>query len=302
MIQNDNIALDAYIDPAKIALSSKIGTTYYVAKSDSTIYDYLVDRLAPDAGLLFTTITAGCAALSSYDTLIIAPGNYDEAGTITLTSLKQVTIKGMNTGFQWGEGSTCWRDVTSTADLLAITGCQALEISNIAFIVVTDGKDAINFTGLNYSTHIHDCSFVGDVGSGAVMAYGVNAAGSNGPDTYIHDCRFFRVKTTAIVAGNQRNVIKNNYFVVPAAGYGITITEQSTGFNLIADNYFLGANSTDIGIVVSNPAAGYAMYTHNWFANLSSEIETSVDENCVENYFADASTGGGVAAAANPEE
>jgi len=300
MIKDRNIARNAYIDPSKIAMmTSSIGTTYYVAKSGGDIYDYLVDRV-PDSNHLKTTITAGCAALTDYDTLIITPGNYDEAATVTLTGLDSVKIIGYNTGMQWGEGSTNWRDVTSEDDLLNITGCKGLEICGIGFINST-AKDAINFTGLNYSTHIHDCCFVGDCGGGATGLYAINAAGSSGPDTYIHDCRFFRYATTAIITGNQRNVIKNNYFVVPASGKGISNGEMSSSFNLIADNYFLGANSSDVGIYVANAGAGYAMYTHNWFANLSSEIEASKDENCLENYYADYSTGGGVVAVCDPE-
>jgi len=270
------------------------GTIYYVDKNISNSGD------GKSWDSAFKTITLGFAALSNYDWLIIGPGNYDEAATITLTGKKGCKIFGYNTGMQWGEGTTCWRDVTSTDDLLNLTGCQSIEISGIGFIN-TAAKDAINFTGLCYSVHIHDCSFVADTGGGATALYGINAGGANGPDLYVHDCRFFRYVTAAIVMGHQRNVIQNNFIVVPAAGHGINYASGTAPYNLVADNYFLGANSTDIGISGTAGSAGNEMITHNWFANLSSEIETSVDENCLENYYADATTGGGVVAVCDPE-
>ncbi len=249
----------------------------------------------------FKTVTEGLAALKDYDTLIIGPGYYNETLKMTLTTLESVRIFGCGTGMQWNEGGTMIGDETSTDDILDITTCKGVEIAGIMFYNVTSEKDAINFTGLNYSTHIHDCSFIGDVGGGTVQEIGINCAAANGPDTYIHDCRFFRCEANGIIMGEQRCVVKNNFFVVPASGIGITNGEIAAGYNLIADNYFLGANSSDVGITVTGTGAGYAMYTHNWFANLSSEIATSMDENCLENYFADYSTGGGVVAVCDPE-
>jgi len=187
----------------------------------------------------FLTVTEGIAALSNYDILMIGPGNYDELTKLTLTGLKGVKIFGFGTGMQWNEGSTCIRDVSHTAadDLLDITGCQSLEIAGISFIN-TEAKDAINFTGLNYSTHIHNCCFVGDVGGGAVQVYGVNIAGSNGPDTYIHNCKFFIQATAGILNLGQRNVITDNVFIVPTDGAGISGIDNVKGFNIIKDNYF----------------------------------------------------------------
>lgn len=271
------------------------GDIFYVDKNVASSGD------GKSWGTAFKTITEGIAALGNYDTLIIGPGNYDEAATISLDNLKGVKILGHNTGMQWGEGSTNWRDVTSEDDLLDVSGCQGIEISGIGFVVTTADKDAVNFDGLNYSVHIHDCCFTGDCGGGTKMAYAINAAGSNAPDLYVHDCRFFRIKTAAIVMGHQRNVIKNNFFIVPASGHGINYTSGTAPYNLIADNYFLGANSSDIGISGTAGSAGNEMIVNNLFANLSSEIETSKDENCLENYYADYSTGGGVRAVCDPE-
>jgi len=244
----------------------------------------------------FLTITEGIAALTDGDILIISAGNYDEADTITLTGKKDIRIFGMGTGMQWGEGSTNWRSVTSEKDLFNITGCQAVEIAGIGFVTPTDGKDAINFTGLNYSVHVHDCCFIGDCGGGAKMAYGINAAGSNGPDLYVHDCRFFRVKTAAIMMGNQRCVISDNVFIVPASGKGISGLGGAASYNIIKDNYFLGAASNDYGIYSASDTAGLTMIANNMFANFDQtgegEISVSKDANVVHNFTGIAASGG----------
>jgi len=249
----------------------------------------------------FLTITEGIAALTDDDTLIIGAGNYDEAAKISLDNVDNVRIFGMSNGMQWGEGSTNWRDVTSETDLLDISGCKSVEIAGIGFVVTTADKDAINFDGLNYSVHIHDCCFTGDCGGGTKMAYAINGAGSNAPDLYVHDCRFFVIKTAAIVMGHQRNVIRNNFFIIPASGHGINYASGTSPFNLIADNYFLGVNSSDVGISGTAGAVGNEMIVNNIFCGLSSEISTSKDENCVNNFYADYTTGGGVRADCDPE-
>jgi len=266
------------------------GEIFYVDKGTGTSGD------GKSWGNAFLTITEGIAALTDGDTLIIGAGNYDEAATITLSGLTDVRILGMSTGMQWGEGSTNWRSVTSEDDLLDITGCKAVEIAGIGFIVPTDDMDAINFTGLNYSTHIHDCCFVGDCGSGAVMAYGVNIAGSNGPDTYIHDCKFFRVKTAAIIMGHQRNTISHNIFIVPNSGIGISGLGSTAAYNIISDNYFLGGATGDYGIYSASDTAGLTMIVNNMFANFDQtgegEICVSKDANVVHNFTAVAASGG----------
>lgn len=250
-----------------------VGNIYWVKKTTDADYDeFYADRytiLSNGKPNIYNTITAGIAALGNYDTLLITPGNYDEAGTVTLTGKKGVKIFGYNSGMQWGEGSTCWRDVTSTLDLLNLTGNHSVEIAGINFVVITDGKDAINFTGLNYSTHIHHCTFTGDVGGGAVMAYAINAGGSNSADLYVHDCKFFNQKTTSIINIGQRAVIKDNFFVVVAAGIGISGCDAAAGYNLIADNYFLGTASTGIGINRESYTSGNLMIVNNRFLNFS---------------------------------
>jgi len=252
---------------------------------------------------VYTTITAGIAALNDYDVLMITPGNYDEADTITLTGKKGVKIIGANTGMQWGEGSTNWRSTVSGKDLFNLTGNQGLEIANIGFVVEDDGKDAINFTGLNYSVHIHDCCFTGEVGGSAVMAYAINAAGANGPDLYVHDCKFYNVKTTAIVMGHQRNVITNNVFIVAAGGKGITLSGTATkGYALIADNYFVGpVDATTYGIhdTTAGTIANY-LIVNNLFSGFTANKQifvagTGGDTNCLNNFKNHATNGSSLA-------
>ena len=245
-------------------------------------------------GKAFKTITAGIAALGNYDTLIIGPGNYDEAALISLDDKTGVRIFGSGTGMQWGEGQTCWRDVTSTLDLLNLSGNKGVEIAGICFINVTSGKDAINFDGLNYSVHIHDCSFIGDVGSGAVQAYGINAGGSNSADLYVHDCRFLRQLTTGIFSVGQRAVIQNCFFVVAASAKGIDDINAASGYNLVSDCYFLGANSSDVGIDMTPTTAGRNMVTNCHFSNCATTMtggSTGAEANACLNYGSTAAGG-----------
>lgn len=253
----------------------------------------------------FLTITEGIAALTDDDTLIIGAGNYDEAAKVSLDNVDNVRIFGMSNGMQWGEGSTNWRDVTSETDLLDISGCKSVEIAGIGFVVTTADKDAINFDGLNYSVHIHDCCFTGDCGGGTKMAYAINGAGANAPDLYVHDCRFFRVKTAAIIMGHQRCVIRNNIFIVPNSGKGISGLGSTAAYNIIADNYFLGGATGDYGIHSGSDTAGLTMIVNNMFANFDQtgegEISVSKDANVVHNFTGIASSGG-ADAQPDPEE
>lgn len=245
----------------------------------------------------FLTVTEGLAALSDNDTLFIGPGNYDEAAKMTLSSVDNVRILGMNTGMSWGEGATCIRNViASTADILDISHCQSVEIAGISFIVIS-GNDCINITGLSRSLHIHDCTFIGDVGGGAVGLYGVNLDGSNGPDAMIHDCRFFRFVTASLVMGNQRNIVKDNEFWVVDSGAGILFDGASAaGYQVIKDNEFVGEGGTaGYGIYSVASTAGNYLITRNIFANFVASAEITVgaslaDENTVEN-LADSTQG-----------
>ena len=244
----------------------------------------------------FLTITAGFAALDDYDVLIIAPGNYDEEGTITLTGKKGCKIFGYATGMNWGEGSTTWRDVTSGEDLLELTGCQSIEIAGVSFIN-SQAFDGINFTGLCYSIEIHHCCFTGDTGGGATGLNAIDGAGSNAPDLYVHDCKFFRYATTGIIMGHQRNVIDNNLFIVANSSIGISLPgAASASYNVVSNNNFLGGATDDYGIYSASSTAGMNMIVDNNFANFdqSSEGEISVsnDANIVQNFSGVASSGG----------
>jgi len=215
----------------------------------------------------FLTITEGIAALTDNDTLIIGAGNFDEAATITLTGKNNIRIYGMGTGMQWGEGSTNWRTVTSEDHLFDIETCAGLEIAGIGFIVPTDDKNGITITaGTCYSIHIHDCCFIGDCGSGAKMAWGINAGGSLNADLYVHHCKFFRCKTGTFNMC-QRAVIEKNVFVVPASGKGIHGLDAPSGYGVVDDNLFFGSASSDYGIYVDAATAGNFMVSRNRFCN-----------------------------------
>jgi len=192
-----------------------LGNTYYVKKSTDADYPAFFDKFnyVNNVGQnsVQNTITAGMALIQDYDTLIICPGNYDEAGTVTLTGKKGVKILGYSTGMQWSEGATTWNDVTSGADIFKLVSCKGVEVAGIAFIN-SQAFDAITVSG--WSNHIHDCSFVGDAGGGAVGLRGIDISG--GADTYIHNCRFFHYVDFGVrVTTNQRFVMHDCLFIVP---------------------------------------------------------------------------------------
>ncbi len=267
-----------YVDQNKVSGASGDGTTW---------------------GTAFLTVTEGLAAINDYDVLLIAPAYYNEALKMTITGKDGWKIFGMGTGMQWNEGGTMIGDETSTDDILDIVDCKGFEIANLMFYNVTGEKDAINFVTTNsYAGHIHDVCFIGDVGGGTVMEDGIGNAG-NCTDLYVHDCKFFRCENSGINGLGQRSTVSNCFFTVPASGNGLIVLESAAGYTLVADNYFLGANSSDLGIKVSAASAGRAMYVNNRFANISSEIESSKDENVVGNWAAGTD---GTDAVCNPEE
>ncbi len=245
------------------------------------------------------TVTEGIAALKDYDTLIIGPGNYDEAATLALSGLKGVKIFGHNTGMQWGEGSTNIRSVVATtADMLSIDGCQSIEIAGIGFVLTT-AYDAIVIgatTGC-YSIHIHDCSFVGDTGGGATGLYGVYLASGSAPDTYIHDCRFFHWATAGIemYVNNQRCVVHDCFFVVSNGGIGINVTPMTSSYHGIWRCYFLGAigDNGDQGVDFGHVSLpGRVMVADCVLAGcVSTGGSTDAEIGFVKNYASDASGG-----------
>ncbi len=267
------------------------GQVYYVDKTVASSGDGKSWKFA------FKTVVEGFAALSNYDTLIIGPGNYDEAAKLTLTGLKSVSIFGNNTGMSWGEGSTNIRDVTTNGDILDISTCQSLEISGIAFVSSTAG-DAINFTGFNYSTHIHNCTFVGNTGGADNMDYGVNLGNAKGPGTYIHHCKFDRVDVAAIETGTsqQRFVCHDCFFVVADAAIGINLAGiMTSSFHGIWNCNFLGAagDNNDQGIDFGHQSLpGRCMVSNCILAGcVSTGGSTDAEIGFVHNYASSAAGG-----------
>lgn len=247
----------------------------------------------------FLTVTEGLAALGNYDILMIAPGNYNEAATLEITDLTGVKIFGFSSGMQWGEGNTVIGDEGSTnSDLVEISGCKGLEIAGLSFYTSGGTADAINFTGLNYSTEIHHCSFIGNVGGSDVMVNAIDIVSDNGPDTYIHHCKFDRIKTVAIKSLGQRNVVSNNVFIVGANCIGISETDCGAvaAFNIIKDNVFTGnTGASSFGIKNTSSTVGNFIIANNLLAGFNAaraiEVKDNGRTNCINNYINHATSG-----------
>ncbi len=280
-----------------------VGNVYFAKKTADADYSYFFNKYnyVNDRGQnsVQNTITAAIALLQNYDTLILCPGNWDEADVVSLDDLKGVKILGYNNGMTWGEGSTCWRQMSAihTNNILEMSDNKSIEIAGINFICTTADKEAIKFDGFNFATHIHHCRFTGNTGGSDLMAYGINAAGSYGPDLYVHNCMFDRVKTTAIIPGHQRNVIEYNVFIVGANCKGIVLIGNTTAsFNVIQHNTFLGnIGASSYGIYSAVSTIGNFLIVNNilcgFHADRAIVVAQNGDTNCANNYINHASSG-----------
>lgn len=260
------------------------GRTLYVLKTTDPNYDRINDLFPVDPEgevRLFTTITAALEAVENYDTILIGPGNFDEKLKVTLTGKYGVKIIGTNTGMQWGEGSTCWRNVVSTDDILGLTTCRGIEIAGIGFVNVTSGKNILELNGNCNTAHIHDCCFMGSSGGGAnPAAAGITHAAGDNPDTYIHDCLFMHC-TAGVYSNATRCRIINNRFIGVTSGIGIEhIPGASSRPDCIySGNEFIGHGTTDFGIKIHTAVtAGKIGIFGNYFANCNTAVTSTVKE------------------------
>lgn len=197
----------------------------------------------------FKTVTEAIAAASDDDTIVIAPGVYSEAATLNITQ-ENLKIFGSGTsGYIWGptslKSNTC-------ADHLITINANGVEIAGLDFICNTNNKDAIRVatTVSIYKTHIHDCHFGGGTGE-----YGVYTGDTyDSVDMHIDKCEFYNYATCGVRLNGTRDKVTNCFFIIPAAGIGIEYVPNTADRpdTLIADNKFLGSNSTDVGIKITN--------------------------------------------------
>jgi len=220
------------------------------------------------------TITEAVAAASDYDVILIAPGFYTEAATLTVTQTG-LKMYGVNTTGKT-RGPVGLKTPTSAGPIITVAiDSNDVEIANLAFIT-TSGQKGIQLggaaTGYVWRTHIHDCSFHGDgTGTYGIAVYGATTTPSGGSFPDVAECTiennwFYAWATACICAYGTRVAVKNNTCFVPASGYGIVIG-VGRPFGDYTGNRIFGVNSSDTGFVVTG----------------SDEDALNLDDNTVKN-------------------
>jgi len=274
MIKNRNIAMDAAIDPSKIAGGLNGGRydmreVFYVCKSTSGLYDYL--RTHIDAGHLCTTVTAALALAGNYDVIKVTPGIYDEGAVLDITQTGLKLIGSNTTGMMYGTTSL----KAAAADHIIVTvSANETEIANMSFIQGNANIDIGINTGTTgtaavYKTHIHDCHF-----GSATSTYSIDAGGTyDAVDTIVERCGFVCGANVGVRFNATRSVVSDSIFQIGTAGEGIvhTPTTADRPYTRYVDNKFFTEDSTDsVGITVTGtPTVGMLLIDGNTFANFA---------------------------------
>lgn len=218
----------------------------------------------------FLTVTEAVAAAGDYDIIMIGQGVYSEAATLAITQTGLKIFGAGTSGLIWGPTSlksdTC-------ADHLITINANGVEIAGLDFICNTDEKDAIRLatTASIYKTHIHDCHF--GLGTGE---YGIYMGDTyDAVDTHVERCKFYNAATAGIRHNGTRCSYTDNVFVIAAGTSGMEFEPNAADRpdTVILNNYFMGSNSTDVGITISNaPTAGTVMIANNYFSNCATSI------------------------------
>lgn len=238
------------------------GTNYYVddnvtASGDGKSWDYA-----------FLTITEAVAAVSAFDKIFVAPGDYDESAAVAITT---EGIKIIGSGDDVRNVAMIW-STTGTYDLMTIDA-HHVEIIGMSFSVIPDTKSAIVVSGTTTSSKVRiaNCRFDGWSGE-----YGVYV--NESPDIVIENNLFRSFNTSAIYSNSTRAMIRNN--IIHAVAAKIGITHVPTGGNrpdtVIKDNLIKGVNSTDTGISLSGtPTESALVIEGNKVINCATPITLS---------------------------
>lgn len=264
-IPNGTITARNYLPP--------YGTIWYVDKNESTSGG---GRSWEDA---FLTITEAVTAASNYDIIMVGPGFYTEAATITITQTG-LKIIGLNSSSKT-RGPSAMKTPTSAGPMLTIAvNANDVEIMNMSFIA-TSGQKGIQLggatTGYVWRTHIHDCGFFGDgTGTYAIGNYGITTTPSAGafPDVaecVVEDCFFYIWATAAIATYGTRVLNRRNTMYLYAGGVGIVLG-AGRPYGVYSENLIEGTNSTDTGILITGGSEGDITILGNKINNVATPI------------------------------
>lgn len=234
----------------------------------------------------FQTITEGVAAAAARDTILVAPGDYDEGATVAITTQG---IKIIGCGDEHRNVSMLY-STSGTYDLMTINAHE-VEIIGLAFSVVPNTKSAIVVSGssASYKVRIAHCRFDGWSGE-----YGVYL--NESPDALIEDCLFRSFNTAAVYANSTRTMIRRNIFHVVAAKVGIEHVPVGGNRpdNVYIDNLFSGATSSTTTAIkfTGAPSDGTIICARNILCGtFDVDITKIAAHGGCENYAGDADGG-----------
>jgi hypothetical protein len=239
----------------------------------------------------FKTISEAVAvATTAGDTIIVAPGDYDEDATVAIsTNGLRIIGPGPNT-----QNRAMLYGNAGAYDLMTINANE-VEINGLAFSDATDTYDGIVIGGSSssYKVWIHNCRFDGWDGE-----YGIQAGASNDcPDLLIENNLFRSWNTAAVQVNCTRSCVRNNIFHVVTDKIGLEHVPSGSNRpdNVYLDNRFSGAsNSSTTGIKFTGaPSDGTCMVGGNWFFGTWNTSITQVAGSIgILNYVSDTDTGG----------
>lgn len=232
------------------------------------------------------TIAEAITKASAGDTINIT-GEFSIAATLTVA--KELWFIGQN----WNSNLYNTMIYPSAAvDLFTVTAHQCKFI-NLG-LVQNQAAHFIELTS-GYKTHIKGCRLDG---WGAADAGIKSDAGGDCPDITIEDNLFRSIAGTHIVSNWTRALIQNNTFLVSATKIGVDHTPTGGGRpdTRIIDNLFVGENSDDTGIKISNaPTAGKFIVTGNKLFNFgTATITQHANSAAVSRNFYNDGAGGAV--------
>lgn len=271
-----------------------VGNTYYVDGSKTA------SGTGKSWTTAFKTITEALDVAGDNDVIKIAPGDYDEGASLTITQDGLQMI-----GFSHSENGYPVLILNSSGDThhLVVVKANNVLLHGLGFVPTQSDTDAIHIGDTNgqayYKLTIDQCKFDGFGTGEYAIRSGATAGDSSGPDApdiTIQNCLFRSFATCVIQDNWTRPLIRNNIIHVPASTIGIEIvpTTGSRPDRIIKENVILGAASSDTGIKITNsPSAGTYALIENKVLNCNTGITGKATNDAVSvlNYVGDASGG-----------
>lgn len=153
---------------AQTHLGPCIGDLFYVCKADSSTSHYRDALEKMGVTDFYTTVTAALADTTAYrnDIILVAPGAYDEAASLTWSKANthMIGLGGPNSLGDYSEPNVCvYTDTASVAQVLDITGQNCMFIN---LNIENSGANAANVAAVKvnkYAAYFENCRIAGNM-------------------------------------------------------------------------------------------------------------------------------------------